>query len=111
MYVVAIEPATRAVMIGTRDELLGRGVVAREVNWLGAVPEVGAEVAVQIRHRARAVAGVVVRVSADEVEVALDEPASAISPGQSMVMYDGSRVLGGGVIERGRRELPVRGAA
>jgi tRNA-specific 2-thiouridylase len=111
MYVVAIEPATRAVVIGTRDELLGRGVVAREVNWLGAAPEVGAEVAVQIRHRARAVAGVVVRISADEVEVALDEPASAISPGQSMVMYDGSRVLGGGVIERGRRELPVRGAA
>jgi tRNA-uridine 2-sulfurtransferase len=113
MFVVAIEPATRAVVIGPRDELLGRGVVVREVNWLvDPVPPAGAEVAVQIRHRSRAVSGIIVRASAadGEVEVALDEPASAISPGQSCVFYDRDRVLGGGVIERGRRELPVRAA-
>jgi tRNA-specific 2-thiouridylase len=110
MFVIAIEPATRSVVIGRRDELVGHGVVAREVNWLGTAPAVGAEVAVQIRHRARAVSGVVVRHTDDEVEVALEEPASAISPGQSCVFYAGDRVLGGGVIERGRRELPVRAA-
>jgi tRNA-specific 2-thiouridylase len=111
MFVVAIEPATRAVVIGPREELLGRGVVVREVNWLVEPPaSVGDELAVQIRHRARAVPGVVVRVAADEVEVALEEAASAISPGQSCVFYDGERVVGGGVIERGRRELPVRAA-
>jgi tRNA-specific 2-thiouridylase len=110
MFVVAIEPATRAVVIGTRDELLGRGIVAREVNWLGTAPEIGAEVCVQIRHRSRPAAGVLVRRDGDEVELALDEPVSAISPGQSMVLYDGDRVLGGGVIERGRRALPVRAA-
>ena len=90
MFVVAIEPATRAVVIGTRDELLGRGIVAREVNWLGAAPEIGAEVCVQIRHRSRPAAGVLVRRDGDEVELALDEPVSAISPGQSMVLYDQS---------------------
>ena len=112
MFVVAIEPASRAVVIGPRDALLGRGVVAREVNWLSAAPpSAGTEVSVQIRHRAHAVAGTLVRVDDDEVEVALEEPASAISPGQSMVLYAGTRVLGGGVIERGRRDLPVRGAA
>ncbi|MFL5618793.1 MAG: tRNA 2-thiouridine(34) synthase MnmA [Gemmatimonadaceae bacterium] len=111
MFVVAIEPATRAVVIGPRDELLGRGVVVREVNWLvDPPPSVGDEVAVQIRHRARAPLGSLVRVSDSEVEVALEDRASAISPGQSCVFYDGPRVLGGGVIERGRRELPVRAA-
>ena len=111
MFVVAIEPATRAVVIGPREELLGRGIVVREVNWLvEPAPSVGDEVSVQIRHRARAVASVVVRVAPDEVEVALEEPANAISPGQSCVFYDGERVVGGGVIERGRRELPVRAA-
>jgi tRNA-specific 2-thiouridylase len=111
MFVVAIEPATRAVVIGPRHELLGRGVVVREVNWLvDPAPTVAAEMSVQIRHRARPVPGVVVRTSGDEVEVALDEAASAISPGQSCVFYDGDRVLGGGVIDRGRRELPVRAA-
>jgi tRNA-specific 2-thiouridylase len=86
-------------------------VVVREMNWLvDPRPSVGDEVAVQIRHRAHAVPATLVRLSGDEAEVALDEPASAISPGQSCVFYDGERVLGGGVIERGRRELPVRAA-
>jgi tRNA-specific 2-thiouridylase len=34
IYVVAIRPDERAVVVGPRDALLGRGVVAREVNWL-----------------------------------------------------------------------------
>jgi tRNA-uridine 2-sulfurtransferase len=110
MFVVAIEPATRAVVIGPREELLGRGVVAREVNWLVDAPAHGTELSVQIRHRSHPAAGVLVRRDGDEVELALDEPVAAISPGQSVVLYDGDRVLGGGVIERGRRALPVRAA-
>jgi len=110
MFVVEIEPESRTVVIGPREELLGRGVVAREVNWLVDAPALGTELSVQIRHRSRPAAGVLVRRDGDEVELALDEPVSAISPGQSMVLYDGDRVLGGGVIERGRRALPVRAA-
>ena len=110
MFVVEIRPASRAVVIGPRDDLLGRGVVAREMNWLVDAPAVGHEVDVQIRHRARPARGMIVRVDAGEVEVALQEQVSAITPGQSLVLYDGSMVLGGGVIERSRRELPVRAA-
>jgi tRNA-uridine 2-sulfurtransferase len=110
MFVVAIEPASRAVVIGPREDLVGRGVVAREVNWLVDAPAVGTEVEVQIRHRARAASGVLVRVDDGEIEIALGDGVSAISPGQSVVVYEGSRVLGGGVIESGRRELPVMAA-
>ena len=46
------------------------------------------------------------RVADEEVEIALDDAVSAITPGQSLVLYDGARLLGGGVIERARRELP-----
>jgi tRNA-specific 2-thiouridylase len=110
MFVVEIRPETRAVVIGPRPELLGKGVVAREVNWLVDPPAAGAELEVQIRHRSRPAHGTVVRVERDEVEIALDEAVSAITPGQSLVLYDGATVLGGGVIERARRELPILAA-
>ncbi|AHG90428.1 tRNA-specific 2-thiouridylase mnmA [Gemmatirosa kalamazoonensis] len=110
MYVVDIRPAERAVVIGPRDELLGRGVVARGVNWLVDAPAVGARVDVQVRHRARPARAELVRVDGDEIELALDEPVAAITPGQSLVLYDGDRVLGGGIIEAARRGLPVLAA-
>ena len=49
MYVVAIRPSERAVVIGPREELLGHGVVAREVNWLAEEPALGARLALQVR--------------------------------------------------------------
>jgi tRNA-specific 2-thiouridylase len=106
MYVVDIRPSDRAVVIGRREELLGRGVVAREVNWLVDGPTVGTHVEVQVRHRAAPAPAEILRVDAREVELALDEPIAAITPGQSLVVYDGERVLGGGIIESARRARP-----
>jgi tRNA-specific 2-thiouridylase len=111
MFVVGIRPADRAVVIGPRDELLGSGVVARELNWLGDPPVIGAMVSVRVRHRSSPAGAEVVRLDAGEIELALDEPVAAITPGQSLAIYDGRRVLGGGIIERGgaaaRTQLPV----
>ena len=109
MYVVALRPEERAVVIGTRDELLGHGLVARAANWLGGAPGVGTKVTVQVRHRARPAPAEIIRLDGDEIELALDEPIAAITPGQSLVLYDGDRVWGGGIIEAatGSRSLPV----
>lgn len=100
MYVVAIRPEERAVVIGPREELMGSGVIAREVSWLTDAPRTGAEVSVRIRHRAPLASGEIIRIDGEEIEIALDEPVSAITPGQSLVLYDGDKVLGGGFIER-----------
>jgi tRNA-uridine 2-sulfurtransferase len=111
MYVTAIRPAERAVVIGPRTELLGRGVIAREMNWLvDAPPAVGDGVLVQIRHRAAPAPAEIVRRDGDQIELALDAPVAAIAPGQSLVLYDGDAVLGGGVIEGARAALPVLAA-
>jgi tRNA-specific 2-thiouridylase len=110
MFVVDIRPADRAVVIGPRTELLGRGVIARSVNWLVDTPSVGTRISVQVRHRSVPAAAEIVRLDGDEIELALDEAVAAITPGQSLVMYDGDRVLGGGLIEAARRMLPVRAA-
>jgi tRNA-specific 2-thiouridylase len=113
MFVVGIRPDDRAVVIGPREQLLGRGLVVREVNWLVDPVDVGSPLAIQIRHRAPAASATLIRRADDEVELALDEPVSAITPGQSAVFYVGDRVLGGGVIERAsgmRPSLPVLAA-
>jgi tRNA-specific 2-thiouridylase len=115
MFVVAIRPEERAVVVGPREELLGHGLVAREVNWLSDSEAAGVNTAmsVQVRHRARSVPATIIRREGSEIELALDEPIAAITPGQSAVFYDGDRVLGGGVIEasRGTRvQLPVLAA-
>lgn len=103
MFVVDIKPATRTVVIGPREALLGHGVEARELNWLVDPPAVGAQVSVQIRHRARPVLATITSHSPEAIELSLAEAASAITPGQSLVLYDGDVVLGGGVIERADR--------
>ena len=116
MFVVAIRPEERAVVIGPREELLGSGVIAREVNWLvdpNREAGEGRELTVQVRHRASAAPATLLRSTAEEIELALGEPVAAITPGQSVVLYDGDRVLGGGIIERGRSArvgLPVLAA-
>jgi tRNA-specific 2-thiouridylase len=109
MYVVELRPDERAVVIGPRDELRGRGVTAREANWLVDAPPAGSRVAIRVRHRAPLAAAELFRVDGAEIELALDEPVAAITPGQSLVLYDGDRVLGGGIIHTARKkiELPV----
>ncbi|MGH7605510.1 MAG: tRNA 2-thiouridine(34) synthase MnmA [Gemmatimonadaceae bacterium] len=112
MYVIGIRPEECTVVIGTREELLGNGIVAREVNWLTTPPRIGDSVSVRVRHRAPLARAEIVRLAADEIELALDEPVTAITPGQSVVFYDAQRVLGGGFIEESRRQraLPVLAA-
>jgi tRNA-specific 2-thiouridylase len=115
IYVVAIQPATRAVVVGPRDALLGKGLCARSVNWLVAEPpRVGERVFSRVRHRAPLAAGEILALADGEVEIGLDEPVSAITAGQSLVLYDErGRVLGGGFIEGARmvrNALPVLSA-
>ncbi|MBI1809961.1 MAG: tRNA 2-thiouridine(34) synthase MnmA, partial [Gemmatimonadetes bacterium] len=111
LFVVALRPETREVVVGPREALLGHSVAAREVNWLvGEPPRVGDTVQVRVRHRAPLVEARVVRFDGGEIELALAAPISAIAPGQSLVLYDGERVLGGGFIEAARSIEPQHAA-
>lgn len=100
IYVVALRPETREVVVGPRDALLGHTLSASGINWLvDEPPRVGDEVQVRIRHRAPLAPAVVDAITPSTITLSLPEPVSAISPGQSAVLYDGTRVLGGGIID------------
>jgi tRNA-specific 2-thiouridylase len=111
MFVVAIRAEDRAVVIGPRHELLGHGLIANTVNWLGDAPSIGDTIGVRVRHRAPIVPSEVIRLDENEIEVALNEPVSAIAPGQSAVFYSGDVVLGGGFIASSKRRLPLAGVS
>jgi len=99
MYVVAIRPETRAVVIGPASALFSHALTLEEVNWLVEPPGEGSAVFVQCRYRAPAIPAEIGGSSGAGLALRLAEPVRALTPGQSGVLYasDG-RLLGGGVI-------------
>jgi len=94
LYVLALEPDSHRVVVGPREALEVRRVEAEEIVWRG---EHRADVEAVVRYRMdprRAVAEVL----QSRLSVDFSEPLQGVAAGQSVVCYDGDRVLGGGVI-------------
>ena len=98
MYVVEIRPDDRAVVVGAADDLFGHRLQLDELNWQSDAPGIGDVCSVQIRYRSKAVPALIENLEGDSIQLNLTEPARAITPGQSGVLYDGDRMLGGGII-------------
>ncbi|NHN86030.1 tRNA 2-thiouridine(34) synthase MnmA [Acetobacter musti] len=100
--VVGIDPARKRVIVGPRESAAVLSCQLRDMNWLIPLPgEANGEAVrcmVQLRAREKPRSATVRRVGTG-AEVTFDEPAMP-APGQACVLYDGSRVLGGGLICR-----------
>ena len=87
------------MVLGTAEELGRDRVRLGELNWLVPPLTPGSRCTVQLRYRSRAIAATVANATRDALELRLDEPARAVAPGQSGVLYGiQEQVLGGGVI-------------
>ncbi|MDZ7909438.1 MAG: tRNA 2-thiouridine(34) synthase MnmA [Gemmobacter sp.] len=107
VYVVRLDADTRRVVVGPKSALSTRRVPLREVNWLGDAAFDSAtewHVNVKVRSTRPPRPAVIRPLSATEAEVELLDPEDGISAGQACVFYapEGSRILGGGWIWRGR---------
>ena len=100
MYVTRIDPESNVITVGSRDELLGQHLTARQINLIkypdlfDERPAVG-----KIRYKDEGAPSIVWQTGDDELQVAFGTPRTAITPGQSVVLYEDDDVLGGGWIQ------------
>lgn len=93
----------RLVVVQGHDHplLFNNGLQTDEVSWVVSLPPKSEFCATaRIRHRQKPQA-CLVRIQGQGIDVRFSSPQRAVTPGQSIVLYQGETCLGGGVISRG----------
>ncbi len=96
-YVVGVDAAANRVTIGTALLLGVNEIRGTNVRWCGAPPAGELPVGAQVRAHGDEHAGTAVVVD-DGLLVRLDREVRGVAPGQSVVLYSGTRVLGSATI-------------
>ena len=76
-----------------------RHVIAAAPRWVDAPPAPGERLEARVRYRAEGAEAQVTAVDGNHVAVAFAQPVRAAAPGQALVLYRGTEVVGGGTIE------------
>jgi len=92
-YVIEVRPETSTIVLGDRSQLEVIGAVMTDLTWVDLPVTRGEAVEVQYRAHGPAVEGVW-----DDGGVQFEIPQTAVSPGQTAVLYRDQRVLGSGII-------------
>ncbi len=101
IYVIKIDPETNTVYVGPESALFKTKFIINDINWLAHdVNLTEVEVTAKVRSTTEGVNAKVNFIANDKIEVTLLGRERAITPGQACVLYDGTRLLGGGWIIR-----------
>lgn len=93
-YVIARNIRRNTVTVGSEADLYSNTARITAVHWLGKRPASRQRILVQIRYRTAAVPATIDRAGM----IRFSQPVRAVAPGQSAVIYAGSRLLGGGIL-------------
>lgn len=100
LYVVGIDAANNRVTVGGQNDLVANGLKAKKLQWIsGASPPPDQLLHIKIRYRTPASPGYLTEQSGRLGTFRFIEPVRAVTPGQTVVVYDGDTVLGGGLID------------
>ena len=99
MYVLDKNTDTNVVTLCAENGLYSKTLTARDIN-LSALDKIDGRIRVSARARYNQIEqpAIVEQVGEDELIVEFDAPQRAITKGQSVVLYDGDIVIGGGTI-------------
>jgi tRNA-specific 2-thiouridylase len=93
-YVIAIDPVKNAVIIGDDKDLWRTELYAVDLSFISAeAPLAPLEITAKIRYNSPEAEAIL-----DKAKVVFKKPQRAITPGQSVVFYQGEEVIGGGII-------------
>lgn len=99
LYVVNIDTKTNTILLGEKDMLLSSTFWTSSNVFMKyeKLPEDGLTVSIKVRYRNNGTMGKIFS-EGNKVRVELMDKASAVTPGQSAVFYEGDDVVGGGII-------------
>jgi len=101
LYVTGIDQRDNRIDLGREADLYSQGLIARDVNMIKfADCRTSRRLQAKIRYKDEGGAATVEEMEDGRVRVSFDAKRRAITPGQSVVFYDGDDVVGGGVIEQ-----------
>jgi tRNA-uridine 2-sulfurtransferase len=100
-FVLAITPTTNTITVGPRDALVVGRISAIRPNWTNQQPGGDWSGEVQVRAHGVPMASTA-RIHNDDLEVVLDTATNGVAPGQAVVFYEGSRVIGSATISATR---------
>lgn len=100
MYVVSRDIEKNTITVDTQHPraLKQSHLKLTDLNFIDWEPAKGAKVTLQTRYRQRPSVGVVQEIQSDSLLLTYSEESEQGSAGQSCVLYDGTRCLGGGII-------------
>lgn len=99
LYVIRKDAAKNQVVLGPSERLFSQELTAVQANWIAFErPTNKLRVQARIRYNQKAFSATITAAQGDTFRLEFDEPQRAVSPGQSVVLYDGARVVGGGII-------------
>ena len=100
LYVRAKDAASNTVTLCPESGLYSKTLTASRANLI-AVGKLDRPMRLRakIRYHAAEQPATVEQLAEDKLRIEFDEPQRAITPGQSVVLYDGDYVVGGGVID------------